>query len=629
MADIYPSIQFPQVNFQSLGDLPGMAEEARLRQLRQSLGNVDVSGSASEVAQKLTAAGGRLLRGGDLEGAMKLFEQGRKIEESASYGPIQQAYIKKALGLEPTPLPMPTPATGETPLGAVAPSAPPAAPGSNLFPPPGAGTIIPPGTIPGPQSALPPSPTEALINQAQAGMAPPEPPPTQLAGPPPSPDTAPPSWLQPQGLFAQPVPAAPPSTAPAAQNAQRAAQVPADTQIRSNLERLGGQILSLNKRVPGPALAPLMKEFNNELAKTSWTPEQKAYQFDQLQRQMQGLPVQSFSDYQLEQKVGPDTYKEAQTASEKVFDPMGEKANSVISSMRTMQAIMDNPKFVSGENTELMLKGISTFQAARGALVSVVPALDSFLPTLGSNITKPAQLAEAFRAMRNTAVVASAGGLSKAFSDADRNYFDAAFPGLMHTPAGNKLISDIIMANAQREKQISQAVNDYRNEKGARASAPAMYAIANTIRNKSSVLYNENGSPTALKKEIDAEVARQGQGPTPEEIAVGVGGALKSAAQGVGSFFGGLGSAVQSAPSPSQLIYPQENLPGRAKGGPVKAGKPYVVGEKGPETYVSSHRTIMPQHEGKVYYSMRSGKPMGRIRGGKAVPFENGGRSQD
>ena len=41
----------------------------------------------------------------------------------------------------------------------------------------------------------------------------------------------------------------------------------------------------------------------------------------------------------------------------------------------------------------------------------------------------------------------------------------------------------------------------------------------------------------------------------------------------------------------------EETLPGRAKGGPVKAGKPYLVGEEGPEIIVPKQSgTVVPNH---------------------------------
>ncbi|WP_395746536.1 hypothetical protein [Prosthecobacter sp.] len=54
-------------------------------------------------------------------------------------------------------------------------------------------------------------------------------------------------------------------------------------------------------------------------------------------------------------------------------------------------------------------------------------------------------------------------------------------------------------------------------------------------------------------------------------------------------------------------------LQGRAKGGPVKAGRPYVVGEKGPEIIVPHQSgTVVPNHALKLVSEDRRG---GRARG--------------
>jgi hypothetical protein len=51
--------------------------------------------------------------------------------------------------------------------------------------------------------------------------------------------------------------------------------------------------------------------------------------------------------------------------------------------------------------------------------------------------------------------------------------------------------------------------------------------------------------------------------------------------------------APPGTPAANREVWEAKGLPGRAKGGPVKKGKKYVVGEKGPEVFV-------PKQSGKI-----------------------------
>jgi hypothetical protein len=80
----------------------------------------------------------------------------------------------------------------------------------------------------------------------------------------------------------------------------------------------------------------------------------------------------------------------------------------------------------------------------------------------------------------------------------------------------------------------------------------------------------------------------------------------------VGAFTGGdggilkrLGGALTGLNAPRQLFDLFRNLPGRASGGPVRGGSPYLVGERGPELFVpGASGSIIPNHAmggGAVY----------------------------
>lgn len=60
-------------------------------------------------------------------------------------------------------------------------------------------------------------------------------------------------------------------------------------------------------------------------------------------------------------------------------------------------------------------------------------------------------------------------------------------------------------------------------------------------------------------------------------------------------------------PAANREIWEAKGLPGRAKGGPVKKGKKYIVGEKGPEVFV-------PKKSGKVVPNNRMTTELSQLR---------------
>jgi phage-related minor tail protein len=57
------------------------------------------------------------------------------------------------------------------------------------------------------------------------------------------------------------------------------------------------------------------------------------------------------------------------------------------------------------------------------------------------------------------------------------------------------------------------------------------------------------------------------------------------------------GSGSSGLNGPLKLPVPAKAVPGRAKGGPVRAGRPYLVGEEGPEIIVPKQSgMVVPNH---------------------------------
>jgi hypothetical protein len=89
-------------------------------------------------------------------------------------------------------------------------------------------------------------------------------------------------------------------------------------------------------------------------------------------------------------------------------------------------------------------------------------------------------------------------------------------------------------------------------------------------------------------------------------IGTAIGAAIGGILGGFGGYFGG-GSGVQSSQQSIAEINAAAGLEGMAKGGPVNANTPYIVGEKGPELF-------MPKNAGDIISTKQllgSGEPAG------------------
>src|SRR5215475_6142652 len=179
----------PEIKFDWLGTLPGLAEESRLRNIRANVGPIDFSSSDA-----ISKAARQLAAGGDWESALRLTQlaTARETAEAAKTSAAQRG-ADIELWREMIK-------AGRFPgyLGGPSTAPPPTEPSSTIVAPPGPAPSVPaPGGLPGmpgmgtvgPRTSLPPSPSEALLTQAEGPAQAPAAP-VQLAGPPPTPDTA-------------------------------------------------------------------------------------------------------------------------------------------------------------------------------------------------------------------------------------------------------------------------------------------------------------------------------------------------------------------------------------------------------------------------------------------------------
>jgi hypothetical protein len=165
MADSFPNINFPRVDFSSLGALPALAEEAQGTEARKkALADLP----AKMGVEDLRAAASRLLSGGsptktNIETAIRLLTAAQQQEANESYS----KWITK---LPATPLP------GGTTGGAVTAPPIPYAPVTPAVPgPPAAATVPSPGFGPNPLAVPPPpvvAPQGALPADTTVGALP-------------------------------------------------------------------------------------------------------------------------------------------------------------------------------------------------------------------------------------------------------------------------------------------------------------------------------------------------------------------------------------------------------------------------------------------------------------------------
>lgn len=752
MADLYPNIHFPSVDFSALGDLPKVMDEAAgqravkegLAGLKDSspdeldkaatkiLSNPNVSTAAIEQAMRIQTQANQRRELARKEKEMTIYQQ--------SIGPLQELYAKmygskggtgsESSGGEtfnPFSTPgvpgTPPPASGTPPVGA-----PLVAPGTGA-PPPIDYFARPPGAIPGvgPQSALPPSalpptqqmafnrnpapppgppmlpipggqtppitgpqpnepypgippgqsgqriggltPTNQVLAQAQQPPTPPAPPPTQLAGPPPTPDTVPapvapqgavPPWLQGAQMGAVP---AQPQTAPAAAPPREVPRtVPGlPPEVGAKLGDLANMAASLGPRASPTQRAFITQTYNNLLEQTKWSPEVKQWQSERMDRFTRGEPDISLADWKLFNSnssqfisEGLETYKH--------HSQERDKSGQVRTDLDALSRIVKNPKFFSGPGSEDYAYWANAATAARDAALSLgVPkgVIEGISEGLGlgkdlERITEPAKLQQVFTAISNQAIYSKLGSLGSNISNSDRTFVQAANPSLLMSKGANDVLIDMMSALAQRKVDIGDMLDKYREKAGVRVSGPQINQLVKRYNDDHPLFTDSNNVPNALGKRImDASappsIGLPGQvvdfisnapgrvaaalapspapegAPTPPRVTPTGGffeanlpfnrevmpGEPTAPAAGVAARQAGLappGPGPNLPPRSGTIIPPSLNAP-MAKPAPSMAEDLALAGEP-----------VTAQHEGQIYYD-QDGKRAGIIRDGKPVPF--------
>lgn len=519
---------FPEVNFDWLANLPDVYQAAQIQAGRKAtLANLNSADPAS-----LDKAIAGLLAAGDTETAIKLYNA-RSTRITANQRMADAAiwadYLRRNPGIlaggggKAPELPQ-----TETPPGAnynppvdTGP-APPTGPAFSPPPPitPGGSTTVPPGLpVPGPQTAVPSAPP-TMADMLQQGQ------PVQLAGPVPTPDTGPvpqgappmppgllPSTIQGATIPAPPVQAAPPvppslsrpmPTAPAKGSEDTAA-------LETERDAAFRNLYSLPPRPPPGALRAATARYQSALERLKYSPDVVAYQLDRSQRLRNGEPDVSYQDWKNDPKIVNERYKAVMDAFAGPGTRGGPggyraermKAENLLGTVNQMDALVRNPKFVSGEWTWLIQSGMSRLSALTDFARSIgVP--ESYIPNLDqirvlSGARQSAALAEAFTALSNRAIYETLGTLGNQISEGDRNFMVKAFPSLSLTKAGNIILLDIMRKIAEKSIIAGRAAEDYmRSRPETRLTVAGMDKYVRDRADKNSAFATDvdaNGNP--------------------------------------------------------------------------------------------------------------------------------------
>src|SRR5215831_10086417 len=552
MATVRESFSFPNVDFSWLGGLPERSEEARIRGLRQSLGDL---GGASP--GDLESAGGRLISGGDIEGGSKLIALANQRRGVDARAVDQEAYAKwletygRSLGAPrgatpdvagPDPLITPP----RPPGGDVI--APPVAPPAAVPAPPAWPTNPPVLNFPGPRaeipSVLPPVPDEGRISTALAPppVLPPGLPQVAAAGPmvqspivpaPAPPEPAPPAYTPgelPPGFdprFSPAPPIAPPAAPVAPAIAPRAPVAPgqqgfyqADNaeriQALNDSRQIMNALIHLPPKSPTSAIQPLMAQLRESLSKQGMSKEETEYQLDRAQRiQMYGPAGDiSIGDWRMEQKITPETYKKFEDVAQKNYLEPGYNARNVSGTLSILGKILDQPSFMSGPGSRVPaavaghLNTVIDFARQAGVPEEYLPRKEDIPGMSGL------QLRDTFGALSNRIVTQVLGGLGNQISNSDRSFMERAFPSLLLTPQGNKLLIEVLQKASDNTNKIAGVVRQYQDEHRYRSNVFGLDKTVNDYIQNNPILYNKDGSLNDLGKRIEAQFGTQ-PGETP------------------------------------------------------------------------------------------------------------------
>lgn len=216
-----------------------------------------------------------------------------------------------------------------------------------------------------------------------------------------------------------------------------------------------------------------------------------AYVADQTRR---GLPVQSFSAWDLERRRATATaFTSVQQGENRQSQLEGEHRATFTRDIRTGG---DQAYTVLGR-IAIARQALDTPGAYTGPLAAnfVLP-LRQLIASLGGSQENQAAVTslESFRAQVNQLVLGNLGGsLGAQVSDADRNFITQTVAGLGNTPEGNRRILEIMEGLARRQIAVAGLLDEYAAAHGGQIDA-GFYSHLRRWR-EANPLFGEQASP--------------------------------------------------------------------------------------------------------------------------------------
>jgi hypothetical protein len=316
MADLYPNLHLPKLNFDWLGELPDDYRAAKDdASVKASLADLN-----SDDPKSLRAAANRAIATGTkngIEAGMRL-HAAAQARENLSQTATRDAQNSAYLGM----LPGLSGLFGGTKAGAPAPAE------GNPAPFVG-GSTPPPQAVPAAPPAMWNNPT--VIGPRSEATTPDSPPPSKPGLP---------GWLggaqAPAVTTPQATPRAPLPPAPGAPVSDRKAE----------LERA---MMSLHPKAVAQRAA-IAEALKAEAGKDpTLTPEYKNFYMDQVDRAARAQPTQTIADWRNEVKGAVDLTKQTNDIYEKDYRERDRKSLELGSDLSAMAGIMRNPKFAPGK----------------------------------------------------------------------------------------------------------------------------------------------------------------------------------------------------------------------------------------------------------------------------------------
>lgn len=504
---------FPRADFSGLAEIPQIYEESRKTAARRNLGELKL-----DTAQGLEEAANRAFREGLTEEGLKFLTAATARRELArrtaadtlfqQYGPLLGAALRP--GATPPTGPQPAGESAMPDIFQPAPSPPAAAPPPNFGPNPLA--------APGPQSAAPPSPTEEVLARAEGAQSPAAQP-VQLAGPPPTPDTAQPDFPM---LAAQSgAITAPSPTLPQNQPNAGLPQPPkfsGDTEEQRAFEEAkywAGIASQLGPRASPSQRQAITSFLNNALGRSKVTEKRDAWYRENAERVFNGEPTIGYNEFQRAEGQRPEVFKSGLKKAEDVATET-RKSQDLLSTISRMDALVNHPAFEAGEGTQAWNDTKARIRAFKDTLVATGVPLPEGLAENIDNITKSVPLREAFAALANSAVFAKLGSLGNQISNADRDFIVKIFPSLSLSVEGNRLLLNYFRELGRKNVEVGQLVNDYARAGKAgfntKLSPFDIERIQTDFWNKEhNSLLVRNGKLTEFAQRLNMELAKSGQ----------------------------------------------------------------------------------------------------------------------